>query len=68
MFSVTLSSAAYLYLVFRKDFNIKPELYDLWLSSLINTARTFDKHWDVEVEISWNLVLGQVIRYMLRYY
>lgn len=52
----------------RLHLNIKPELYDLWLSSLINTARTFDKHWDVEVEISWNLVLGQVIRHMLRYY
>ncbi len=29
MFSVTLSSAAYLYLVFRKDFNIKPELSNI---------------------------------------
>lgn len=52
----------------RRHLNIKPELYDLWLSSLINAARTYDKHWDIEVETSWNFVLGEVIRHMLKYY
>ncbi len=52
----------------RQHLNIKPELYDLWLSSLIKAARTFDKHWDIEVEISWNFVLSEVVHHMLKYY
>ena len=33
--------------------NIRPELYDLWLDSLCETAKAMDAKWTPELERSW---------------
>ncbi|MDF1799970.1 MAG: globin [Planctomycetota bacterium] len=48
--------------------NIRPELYELWLDALVNTARGFDRKWDAEVERAWRDILGFVIRRMASEY
>ena len=52
----------------RHHLNIKPELYSIWLDSVIETARDFDRLWSDEVEESWNVILGYVINHMIRHY
>lgn len=48
--------------------DIAPRLYDLWLETLIDTARDFDEQFDEEVELAWRLVLTPGIVYMKFYY
>lgn len=48
----------------RWDRDISPELYDLWLESLIATAREFDQEFSEEVELAWRIVLAPGIAYM----
>lgn len=44
--------------------NIAPELYDLWLESLIKTVAEYDPHFNSNIELSWRLVLSSGITYM----
>ncbi len=44
--------------------NIEPELYDLWLNKLIETVADFDPLFDVNIELTWRLVLSTGITYM----
>ncbi len=44
--------------------NIHPDLYDLWLESLIATVKDYDDHCSAETELSWRLVLSVGITYM----
>ena len=37
----------------RAKLNIRPELYDLWLDSLCETAKAMDAKWTPELERSW---------------
>ena len=68
------SDAADLYLEFiakrhdRHHLNIEPELYELWLESLIDTVREFDDEFDAEVEQAWRSVLRYGIDYMTSHY
>lgn len=49
--------------------NIEPELYDLWLSALIDTLRRHDSRFDATVEQAWREVAGHGIAAMRsRYY
>lgn len=48
----------------RKNLNIQPELYDLWLETLIQTVRDFDPDFDADVELAWRLSLARGIAYM----
>lgn len=48
----------------KKNLNIAPELYDLWLESLIDTVREFDSNFDDDVELAWRLSLARGIAYM----
>ena len=48
--------------------NIKPELYDLWLESLISTAQEFDSEWSDSIEHAWRKILGFVIHRMITKY
>lgn len=48
----------------RKHYNIKPELYDLWLDCLIFTVREMDPEYSDEVELAWRLAFSQCITYM----
>lgn len=52
----------------RRHLDIKPELYQYWLRSLIATASDFDAKWDYDVERAWNEILGHVIKHMTRHY
>jgi len=52
----------------RDHLNIKPELYEIWLESVIETARDFDDFWNESIEESWNTILGFVIQHMIKYY
>jgi len=48
--------------------NIKPELYDLWLDTLVATAEEFDSDWDDSVERAWRTILGFIIHRMIAKY
>lgn len=44
--------------------NIPSDLYDLWLESLIKTVAEYDPEFDVDIELSWRVVLSSGITYM----
>lgn len=44
--------------------NIPPDLYDVWLESLIKTVADFDPQFDMDVELSWRVVMAAGITYM----
>jgi hypothetical protein len=48
----------------KSDRDIRPELYQLWLDTLIETARRTDPDFDDGVELSWRLVLTPGIELM----
>lgn len=52
----------------RHHLDIQPPLYELWLQSVIETAEEFDAEWDEATEDAWKMILGHVIRHMIRYY
>jgi hemoglobin-like flavoprotein len=52
----------------RRHLNVTPGLYDIWLDTVIATARDFDDHWDASVEDAWRSILGYVISYMIKRY
>lgn len=52
----------------RHHLNIRRGLYDLWLSSVIETAREFDDQWSLDVEDSWKRTLKYAIDFMVRRY
>lgn len=48
----------------KQDLDIRPELYDLWLESLLATVREYDPKCDDETEDAWRKVLTVGIDYM----
>lgn len=52
----------------RHHLNIEPRFYDVWLETLLATARDFDDRWDDQVEAAWQRILGHVIQLMTRQY
>ncbi len=48
----------------KKGLNIDPDLYDLWLDTLLETVAEFDPEFDDNVELAWRLVLSTGITYM----
>ena len=52
----------------RRDLDIRPELYDLFLECLIVTVRTHDPKFTPEVEAAWREVMGFSIDYMRKRY
>ncbi len=48
----------------RKQLNIRPELYDLWLSGLLKAVGEFDRAFDEQTEGAWRRVLQPGIDYM----
>lgn len=52
----------------RHHLNIEPPLYDIWLASVVATARDFDDQWNASIEEAWNTILGFAIKHMLKYY
>lgn len=51
----------------RDDLKIKPELYDLWLASLMATVQEIDPEYTPEVELAWRETMHYGIEYMLEY-
>ena len=52
----------------RRHMNIEPHLYEIWLETLIQAARECDPEWNEAVENGWRIILGHVIRTMIRHY
>lgn len=50
----------------RRHLNIRPELYDVWLSSLIHAVRQCDPSFNLLLEQAWRVVLGHIIDFMRR--
>lgn len=48
----------------RKNLDIKPEFYDLWLKCLIQTIKQYDEQFSDDVELAWRLVMTPGIVYM----
>jgi len=48
----------------RRERDIPPQLYDLWLEQLIETVRECDPEFDTDVELAWRLSLARGIAYM----
>ncbi|MBT8080472.1 MAG: globin [Gammaproteobacteria bacterium] len=44
--------------------DIRPQLYEVWLESLLKTVSRFDPQFDDEVDIAWRVVLAPGISYM----
>lgn len=44
--------------------DINPNLYDIWLDSLIETVQLFDPEFTEEIELAWRVVLAPGIVYM----
>jgi hemoglobin-like flavoprotein len=52
----------------RYHLNVEPRLYDIWLETIIETARDYDANWSEVVEASWRSILGHVVQHMVRKY
>lgn len=48
----------------KQRYDIKPELYDLWLDCMVATVKDFDPQFSDDVELSWRLAFSQTITYM----
>jgi CBS domain-containing protein/hemoglobin-like flavoprotein len=48
--------------------DIRPEMYALWLETLIATVRETDPRCDLVTEHAWRIMMGNVISYMTRRY
>lgn len=52
----------------RRHLDIRPDLYAVWLDTLILTAREHDPEWTDDTEGAWRHILRFVIDYMARRY
>jgi hemoglobin-like flavoprotein len=44
--------------------DIAPDLYDVWMDSLMETVRDFDPEYSKDVELAWRMALSPGITYM----
>lgn len=52
----------------REHLDIEPRFYDVWLKTIIFTAREHDEQWNEATELAWQSILGHVVKYMVRKY
>jgi len=52
----------------RHHLNIEPHYYDIWLETIVGTARQFDDQWNDDIEAAWQRILGHVVKHMVRKY
>ena len=52
----------------RRHLDIRPELYDFWLTAIMETASESDPEWTAEIEKTWRDTLGYAIAYMTHRY
>ena len=48
--------------------DISPELYELWLDSLLMTVAQFDPDYDDEIDAAWRAAIAPSIEYMKKRY
>jgi hemoglobin-like flavoprotein len=48
----------------RAKLNIRPELYDIWLTCLLQAVREYDVYWSAEREAAWRSMLAYGIEFM----
>lgn len=48
----------------RNHADISPDLYHLWMESLIDTVEEFDPEYDENVQLAWRMVCSQGIAFM----
>lgn len=48
----------------RRDLDIHPELYELWLTSLLSAVARTDPLWDLSVEMAWHEMMSYGISFM----
>src|SRR5262249_4654530 len=48
----------------KQDLDVKPEMYDLWMNSLIQAVKEFDRGFNADTEQAWKHMLGQGIEFM----
>ena len=44
--------------------DVRPDLYALWLDSLLATVREFDPEYEADVDLAWRLTLAPGISYL----
>ena len=52
----------------RRYLNVRPHLYQLWLSSLVSAASDYDSEWNEEIEQAWRRILGFIVKHMVAHY
>lgn len=52
----------------RDHLNVEPRFYEIWLETIIDTARDHDDEWNASVEAAWRRILGHVVNHMVRKY
>ena len=52
----------------RGQYDIKPEYYDVWLESLIETVRKIDPEYEEDIELAWQLAMTPGIQFMKFHY
>ncbi|MFT7689264.1 MAG: hemoglobin-like flavoprotein [Candidatus Azotimanducaceae bacterium] len=52
----------------KENFNIEPELYDLWLASLLQTVKELDPEYHAELGLAWEIVMTPGILYLKYHY
>jgi hemoglobin-like flavoprotein len=52
----------------RRDLDVHPELYDLWVRCLVEAARDHDPQWSDDVAAAWRETLAFGVEYMRRRY
>ncbi len=48
----------------KSEKNVPPELYDIWLDSLVETVSEYDPEFDDDIELAWRVALSPGITYM----
>lgn len=52
----------------KRDYDIKPALFDLWLEALIETVREMDPEFCDDVELAWRVAMTPGITLMKHYH
>ena len=52
----------------KRDADIPPQLYSVWLHCLIETVRQFDPRFDDEVEEAWRAIFSKGVEFMTSRY
>ena len=52
----------------REQYDIKPELYDIWLEALIETVEELDAEFNADLGLAWRLAMTPGIQFMKFHY